>query len=162
MADLESGRRKFLVRLMGALGCIALLEASWIAVSSLTPNRRTRAPAEESGVVVAGRVDHFPLGSVTPFAKGRFHLVRDEDGGFLALHRKCTHLGCSVPWKEVEQRFTCPCHASAFDIHGDIISVPAPRPLDLFAVTISKGVVSVDTMRAIRRKAFAPEQVVRA
>ena len=39
-----------------------------------------------------------------------------EDGGFLALHRQCTHLGCTVPWVPARQAFVCPCHASAFDI----------------------------------------------
>jgi cytochrome b6-f complex iron-sulfur subunit len=67
------------------------------------------------------------------------------DGGFLALYRKCTHLGCAVPWNPAEGRFVCPCHASAFETDGQVINPPAPRPLDRFVVTIVDGMVKVDT-----------------
>ena len=67
-------------------------------------------------------------------------------GGFLALARRCTHLGCTVPWVEDEDRFVCPCHASAFDITGDVLSPPAPRPLDIFAVRIENDIVKVDIL----------------
>ena len=162
MADLDPNRRSFLVRLMRILGGVALLEAGWIAVSSLAPGKRNASSEESDAVIVAGPVERFAPGSVTPFAEGGFYLVRDVEGGFLALHRKCTHLGCSVPWKEEEQRFACPCHASAFDLHGAVVNAPAPRPLDLFAVEISNGVVRVDTGQLIRRESFEPDQVVRA
>jgi cytochrome b6-f complex iron-sulfur subunit len=112
-------------------------------------------------VVVAGPVGRFKPGSVTAFADGRFYLVRLEDGGFLAVNRKCTHLGCSVPWNAEQQRFACPCHASAFDIRGDVVNAPAPRPLDLFPVAIENGTVKVDTSQLIRRQSFELDQVVR-
>ena len=88
--------------------------------------------------------------------------MRLEDGGFLALLRRCTHLGCTVPWIPDEQRFACPCHASVFDMRGDVLSPPAPRPLDLFAVRIENGIVKVDTTRRERRSRFEPSQVVRS
>ena len=69
---------------------------------------------------------------------------------------------CSVPWFEREQRFACPCHASAFDIRGAVVNAPAPRPLDLFAVSVEDGVVKVDTGRLTRRTSFEPGQAVRA
>lgn len=162
MADLDPVRRRFLVRLMRVLGGIALLEAGWIAVSNFVPGTRGKMATDGPGIVVAGPVERFSPGSVTPFADGKFYLVRDGDGGFLALHRKCTHLGCSVPWNEAEQRFACPCHASAFDIRGDVVNAPAPRPLDLFAVTIDDGIVRVDTTKLTRRISFEPDQIVRA
>ena len=87
--------------------------------------------------------------------------MRLEDGGFLALYRKCTHLGCTVPWVADRERFACPCHASVFDVRGDVLSPPAPRPLDLFPVRIENGIVKVDTRTPQRREAFDPSQVVR-
>ena len=63
---------------------------------------------------------------------------------------------------EDEKCITCPCHASASDIHGDVIHAPAPRPLDLFPVTIENGVIKIDTGQLIRRKTFESGQVVRA
>lgn len=162
MADIDSSRRTFLSRALRVLGAVAILEAGWIAVSALVPGKRKVPQMDGPGVIVAGPVERFDPGSVTAFADGKFYLARLEDGGFLAVHRKCTHLGCSVPWIADEQRFACPCHASAFDIHGDVINAPAPRPLDLFPVAIDNGIVRVDTLRPIRRTSFEPDQVVRA
>ena len=162
MADVDGTRRSFLKRMMRLLGGIALLEAGWVAVSALAPRRRATQLQDGPGVIIAGPIARFEPGSVTAFAEGKFYLTRLADGGFLALHRKCTHLGCSVPWKADEQRFACPCHASAFDIRGDVVNAPAPRALDLFPVSISDGVVRIDTGQVIRRQAFDPDQVVRA
>jgi len=131
-------------------------------MSALLPDKRKADSSVDKSVRVAGPVERFLPGSVTAFADGEFFLARLEDGGFLAVHRKCTHLGCSVPWNADEQRFTCPCHASAFDIRGEVVNAPAPRPLDLFPVMIEDGVVSVDTQRPVRRRIFEPTQVVRA
>jgi cytochrome b6-f complex iron-sulfur subunit len=163
MADLNSrpSRRSFLGKLWFLLGGVALAEAFWLAGDFLRPrNRRTRK-GKASSLVVAGPVDRFEEGTVTAFREGRFYLARLEDGGFLALHRECTHLGCTVPWRQDEGRFICPCHASSFDIHGDVLSAPAPRPLDLFAVRIENGIVKVDTSAPRKRSVFSPNQVVR-
>ena len=160
MAELDPGRRKFVARLLAGLGVLAALEAAWITVSTLGSRRRT-TEASDGGVIEAGPVGRFPHRSVTPFPENEFYLVRLEDGGFLALHRKCTHLGCSVPWLPDEERFACPCHASAFDMRGAVLSSPAPRPLDLFPVAIENGRVLVDTTNRLRRTAFEPEQVAR-
>lgn len=162
MADVDTNRRGFLSRAMRLLGAVAILEAGWIAVSALVPGKRKTPQMDGPGVVVAGPVERFEPGSVTAFADGKFYLARLADGGFLAVNRKCTHLGCSVPWVADEQRFACPCHASAFDIHGDVINAPAPRPLDLFPIAIVDGIIRVDTLRPIRRTSFEPDQVVRA
>ena len=91
--------------------------------------------------------------------RGKFYLVRLKDGGFLALSRTCTHLGCSVPWIEKEMKFACPCHGSAFDITGNVVSAPAPRPLDMYPITIENQIIKVDTRKPIRRSSFRVEQV---
>jgi cytochrome b6-f complex iron-sulfur subunit len=158
----DLGRRSFLSKLWLVLGGAALAEGIWIAVSFLRPRRRRTGAGDEAGLVVAGPVERFEPDSVTAFREGKFYLVRLEDGGFLALHRRCTHLGCTVPWIADDHRFACPCHASVFDIRGDVLSPPAPRALDLFAVRIENGIVKVDTTRLIRRDSFEPGQVTRS
>jgi cytochrome b6-f complex iron-sulfur subunit len=66
-----------------------------------------------------------------------------------------------VPWVAEQGRFACPCHASAFDVRGEVLSPPAPRPLDLFPVRIENGIVKVDTTVPVKRATFDPSQVVR-
>lgn len=155
----EQTRRDFLKLVWGAAGALALVEAGGVALSFFSP--RT-AEGEFGGVFTVGRVEDFPPGSVTAFNSGRFYLVRLADGGFLALYRKCTHLGCAVPWNPAEGRFVCPCHASAFEVNGQVINPPAPRPLDRFEVVIADGVIEVDTGAPIQRDRTSPDDAVYA
>jgi cytochrome b6-f complex iron-sulfur subunit len=110
------------------------------------------------GIVKAGTLDEFPIGSVTLIKEGRFYLYRLEDGSFLALWQRCTHLGCSVPWEESEDQFHCPCHGSLFNKVGVVQGGPAPRPMDIFPVNIEDGEVFVNTGNPIERKDFDPSQ----
>ena len=155
-------RRGFLQRIWLALGGVVALQLLWIGIDILRPRGDRTRRKGGSDLFVAGPVDRFAPGSVTPFPAGRFYLVRLAGGGFLALSRTCTHLGCTVPWLEDEQRFVCPCHASVFAMTGDVLAPPAPRALDLFAVRIENRVVKVDLSRAVRRRRFAADQVVAA
>jgi cytochrome b6-f complex iron-sulfur subunit len=144
-------------RLWKGLGILAGLELAAVAVAFLAP--RKDAAGRGAGLVVAGPVAEFTPASVRPFPAGRFYLVRLADGGFLALSSKCTHLGCTVPWNEAAKTFPCPCHASTFDLRGEVLSPPAPRALDLFPVVIEGGIVKVDTARRVERSRFEPSQV---
>jgi len=147
------------VQVSAVLGCVACAEAVWVAASFVRPRHHD---AEGADLFVAGPVDRFEPNSVTAFPSGRFYLVRLTDGAFLALHRECTHLGCTVPWDAAQGRFACPCHASSFDITGQVISPPAPRPLDYYVVRVENGVVKVDTRRRLSRSAFDASQVTGA
>jgi cytochrome b6-f complex iron-sulfur subunit len=153
-------RRGFLNKLWALLGAVAVVELLALVVSFFRPRAPRMATGSRDSVVVAGSADRFEAGSVTAFVQGRFYLARLEDGGFLALSRRCTHLSCTVPWVADEQRFVCPCHSSAFDIRGDVINPPAPRALDLHPVSIENGVIQVDTARTLKRFAFARDQAV--
>lgn len=118
-------------------------------------------PGSFGGVVVAGQVDEFEPGTVSHVRGGRCYISRLEDGGFLALWQRCTHLGCTVPWREDEEQFNCPCHSSLFDTVGEVISGPAPRPMDLFPIEIVEDQVLVNTGEPIQRDRFEPSQVTR-
>jgi cytochrome b6-f complex iron-sulfur subunit len=114
------------------------------------------------GIVYAGKVAEFPPGSINHVQAGRFYLRRYEDGSFIAFWQRCTHLGCSVPWVEGEAQFHCPCHGSLYDEHGEVTGGPAPRPMDIFPVTIQNGEVYVDTGNPIQRAEFDPSQTTKA
>jgi len=158
----DHSRRSFLRRIWKFLGLLALAEALWLVVSFLRPRKKQSDVKGAGGTVTAGRIGDFEPGSVTAFPQGRFYLARLEDGGFLALSRTCTHLGCTVPWVAEEGKFVCPCHASAFDIRGEVVSPPAPRALDTYTVRIEGEVVKVDLDEPRQRKRFEATQVVHA
>jgi Rieske Fe-S protein len=80
------------------------------------------------------------------FREGRFFLLR-APGGIIAAYRKCTHLGCTVPFSPAKDLFECPCHGSRYDKHTAVVlKSPAPKPLQLFHISESEtGVLIVDT-----------------
>jgi cytochrome b6-f complex iron-sulfur subunit len=65
--------------------------------------------------------------------------------GYVALYQRCVHLGCRVPWCQSSQWFECPCHGSKYCRVGEQRHGPAPRGLDRFALSISGGIMTVDT-----------------
>lgn len=67
----------------------------------------------------------------------RVAVYRDADGALHALSARCTHLGCAVHWNGAEQSWDCPCHASRFDVDGNVLHGPAPAPLA--RVTLAPG-----------------------
>ena len=79
------------------------------------------------------------------FAQHRFFLIHAPDA-IAAVFRRCTHLGCAVPFAKDEDRFHCPCHQSIYDKHKALaVSGPTPRGLDLFHISEAEGRLTVDT-----------------
>jgi len=153
-------RRRFLNWLWGGLGVVATAEGLWLVASYLLDRKRPSAGGDSAVWIEAGAVEAFTPNTVSAFPRGRFYLARLEDGGFLALSRRCTHLGCTVPWNAETHRFECPCHSSVFDIRGEVLRSPAQRALDIHPVTIENGIVRVDAGRVMQRGVFRPDQVV--
>lgn len=67
------------------------------------------------------------------------------EAGVIALYQKCPHLGCRVPECKSSQWFECPCHGSQYNRVGEKKGGPAPRGMDRFGVSISNGVLTIDT-----------------
>lgn len=153
----EMSRRDFLTLAWAVTGGAVVLGTGAMTLRFLSPKVVGGA---FGGIFDVGMVDEFPPGSVTPVTEGRFYLVRQTDGGFIALYRKCTHLGCAVPWEPAEQQFICPCHASRFEMDGQVINAPAPRPLDRFPITIENGMVKVNTGVTLSRDKTGPDDAV--
>jgi cytochrome b6-f complex iron-sulfur subunit len=79
------------------------------------------------------------------FRTGHFFLLHPP-GGIVAAYRKCTHLGCAVPWSAPEDRFHCPCHQSQYDKHTAVVLYgPAPKPLQLFHISETEDGLVVNT-----------------
>jgi cytochrome b6-f complex iron-sulfur subunit len=156
------GRRNFLKTAWKFLGAVAVAEILFFIISLLKPSREINKSKPGSMLRIIGNIEDFPPGSVTPDRINKVYIIREPEGGFLALSIVCPHLGCSVLWDGTKQQFDCPCHSSAFDNHGIVLSSPAPRPLDYFPVIIAEGKVLVDLSRKTKRKKFEPSQITYA
>lgn len=91
-------------------------------------------PLSRSRQAVLEEPGFYPVNSVTAVPGMDCSLMRDE-GGFYAISRVCTHLGCLVSANETT--FNCPCHGSRFSRDGAVVDGPASQPLQQVQVVQS-------------------------
>lgn len=151
-----------------AAGLLAFETAGGLVVS-LWPRLQAGAFGTRVTVASVEEAKAMPVGTVAYFIEQRFYLSRVESG-FLALYRKCTHVGCVVPWLPddpsedslaAKGRFNCPCHGGVFDRYGIVHAGPPLRPMDIFPITIEDGKLMVDTGTTIERHSFDESQVTK-
>jgi Rieske Fe-S protein len=95
--------------------------------------------------------------------QAELNLMPDKAGAYLALARKCPHLGCTVPYRpdfvfedpanseSITGWFRCPCHGSTYSDSGRRVFGPAPRSMDLFELSIAAdGTMTVDLSAGIQ------------
>lgn len=155
-------RRGFIRSLWIALISVSLLEVAGVTIAFLSSGGRKESKRKLKQLKVLGKVEDFEHGSVTAFRSDKLYLVRMQDGGFLALSLQCTHLGCAISWNEESGEFDCPCHASSFDMGGNVVSPPAPRALDTYSLIIESGQLKADLSTGIKRNTYQPSQLVYA
>lgn len=157
-ADLVSRwRRRAILRMafLGALG-LAATEVAALVAPFIRVNRIEGLGKPIAVGTKAQLLDAFSTTDDRPilFREGRFFLLH-APGGIIAAYRKCTHLGCAVPWSDTEDRFHCPCHGSQYDKRTAVVlRTPAPKPLQLFHIAENaEGQLIVDTnpLRVIDR-----------
>lgn len=68
---------------------------------------------------------------------------RLSEGKLQVLSPVCPHLGCTVAWREKQNRFVCPCHGGQFGADGNRISGPPPRGLDTLDNQVKDGKLQV-------------------
>ncbi len=73
-------------------------------------------------------------------------LIKTKDGELKALSATCTHLDCTVQYKNDESLIWCACHNGKFDINGVNISGPPPSPLTPFKVIVVKDEIFVQKL----------------
>ncbi len=63
-------------------------------------------------------------------------LMRVAEGDFRAYTATCTHLDCIVEYQKGEGRIWCNCHNGHYDLSGQVVAGPPPRPLDPIEVNL--------------------------
>jgi len=136
-------RRGFIKRLWIAIGIIAGVELIAIIYNFLKP-----VPKKDSTTLTqffeAGKANSFKSNSITSFRNRNFFLCRLENGDFIALSSKCTHLGCALMANTEKNLLECPCHSSMFNIQGEVLRSPATKHLDRLDVIIENDLVKVN------------------
>ncbi len=86
-------------------------------------------------------VGEVAVGEAKPLARAasgrQILLVRLDAATFVAVDRRCPHLGCPVLWSVTRGRFECPCHAAVFDARtGRVEQGPPRRGLDRLPIEV--------------------------
>ena len=58
-------------------------------------------------------------------------VYKDEGGQVHALNPVCTHAKCVVDWNSAERTWDCPCHGARYSIHGEVLTGPARKGLEV-------------------------------
>jgi Rieske Fe-S protein len=146
MPDNELNRRDFIKVTTGIVGGLIGAALGVPAIAFLL-DPAFKAGAKE-GWVPVGSVADMEIGKPYPFSftrvqvngwertstsRGGFAIRRSEDpNDILILNSRCTHLACTVNWREDTQVFLCPCHDAQFSLDGTVLGGPPPRPLDRY------------------------------
>ncbi len=138
-----SDRRQFMTWLSRAfLGLWGLGAAGVIGAYLRAPEKKEQV-AER--MVRVGLLDDLPIGEgrlvrhgITPFWVVRLDAVR-----VVALSAVCTHVRCILGFDRERKTLVCPCHDGRFDLAGNVLSGPPPRPLASYAVSVRAGEVFV-------------------
>jgi cytochrome b6-f complex iron-sulfur subunit len=91
-------------------------------------------PLDEIAIGEARMVRH----GVTPF-----YIIRLDAARLIATSAVCTHVRCIVGFDRERKALVCPCHDGRFDLAGNVLSGPPPRPLATYGVSVRSGEVFV-------------------
>lgn len=126
-------RRKFLNYLLGTSVGATLLAIFYPVMKFLIPPEVTEATQNS---VVAGKVNEIVAnsGKIIKFGNKPVLLIRTPAGNLKAFTATCTHLDCIVQYQPESSGIWCACHDGRYDLNGQNVSGPPPRPLEEYTV----------------------------
>jgi Rieske Fe-S protein len=85
---------------------------------------------------VAAKTNELAANSAKVFRMGNRPgiLVHMADGNYRAFSAVCTHLNCTVQYRQREGDIWCACHNGVYNLQGAVVSGPPPKPLEPFEV----------------------------
>ena len=119
-------RRNFLKTLVGVFGTVSVASFAYPLIRYLAPSG---SAADEKKVVLSKQEIPIDGSKVILFRDQPAIVINRPGKGFIALSKVCTHLGCLVEYAKDRNMLICPCHAGTFDLEGNVLSGPPPKPL---------------------------------
>lgn len=130
-----SSRRGFLGWFLGTSVGAMCVSVLYPVVRYISP---PDVPEPTTSRVVAGNVGDLKPneGKIFRFGGQPGLLVRTDDG-YKAYAATCTHLNCTVQYKPDVKQIWCACHNGFYDLQGQVVSGPPPRPLQEYQVNVA-------------------------
>ena len=128
-------RRAFLQYLLKSRAFALLGAALYPVARYLYPPRGVETSVSS---VTAAKAGELAVNSAKIFRFGNKPgiLVRTPQDQLKAFSAVCTHLNCTVQYKNEDSLIWCACHNGKYDLNGQVISGPPPRPLESYQVNV--------------------------
>ena len=126
-------RRGFLDSLLG-VGFVSTLVAMAYPVWRFLIPPASGEPVTQSVVAAQASQVKPNSGMLFKFGSRPGLLVRTQEGELQAFNAVCTHLDCTVQYKADTSQIWCACHNGLYDLSGNVVSGPPPRPLERLVV----------------------------
>jgi Rieske Fe-S protein len=126
-------RREFLDYLLGTSIGATLLAIFYPVAKFLIPPQVIESSQNS---VVAGSAKEIVAnsGKIFKFGNKPGLLVRTASGELKAFSAVCTHLDCIVQYRPDTKQIWCACHNGQYNLSGQNVGGPPPRPLEEFVV----------------------------
>jgi cytochrome b6-f complex iron-sulfur subunit len=130
-----ASRRTMLSWLLSGGAFASMLSFLYPVVRFLNPPAVTETAVNE---VAAGKVQDLKpnSGKIVRFGNKPALLVRVSDAEWKAFSAVCTHLNCTVQYRDSTRQIWCACHNGTYDMNGRVVSGPPPNPLEEYAVNL--------------------------
>jgi nitrite reductase/ring-hydroxylating ferredoxin subunit len=136
------GRRRALAVIGSSVAGMVLLEGCGAGATPV-PRGWVQADVDPTTLEVDRPVPVRFAGSVDGASlAGSAWLVLREAGELVAFDPRCPHARCAYELTD-EGTFSCLCHDAFFDLDGNVLSGPPPRPLDEFRVREIDGRIEI-------------------
>lgn len=132
-APQSPARRSFLDWLLGTSAVATLGAIVYPILRFMSPPQIVES-AENS--VIAAKLSEVPpnSGKIFKFGNKPGILVHTAQGEFKAFSAVCTHLECIVQYRDDTKQIWCACHNGQYNLSGQNIGGPPPRPLEEYKV----------------------------
>lgn len=130
---IDPGRRSLLDAFVGTGFLSTILAMAYPIARYLIPPR-SGEPATVSVVAAQAAAIKPNTGTIFKFGDLPGILIRTPEGELRAFSAVCTHLQCTVQYNTDTSQIWCACHNGFFDLNGNVVSGPPPRPLEQLVV----------------------------
>ncbi len=134
--DLASRRKFVQVILTTSFGAM-FLSFAYPVLRFLVPPKAGEPRVASVEVPWKGSELKLNSGRIFKFGSQPGILVKTPAGDLRAFTAICTHLACTVQYREDMQMIWCACHNGHYDLFGKNVAGPPPRPLEPYKVQVS-------------------------
>ncbi len=135
----DPGRRTFLNWFLGTSAGALFLSMAYPVLRFISPPNVPEATTNQVEAGTTQDPDLLEKGfKIVRFGVDPVILIRVAENDYRAFSATCTHLDCIVEYRKRIRRIWCNCHNGQYDLNGQNVAGPPPKPLTPFRVNLAR------------------------